>query len=80
VRRDQRERFGGRVVASDLVNPDFVKLAESFGVAASRVTAPDQFRAALEKALSAGGPYLIDIEVPGDSEVSPWAFIHPAKP
>ena len=33
VRRDQRERFEGRVVASDLVNPDFVKLAESFGVA-----------------------------------------------
>ena len=32
VRRDQRERFEGRVVASDLVNPDFVKLAESFGV------------------------------------------------
>jgi acetolactate synthase-1/2/3 large subunit len=80
VRRDQRERFDGRVVASDLVNPDFVKLAESFGVAASRVTAPDQFRAALEKALSAGGPYLIDIEVPRDSEVTPWTFIHPAKP
>jgi acetolactate synthase-1/2/3 large subunit len=80
VRRDQRERFDGRVVASDLVNPDFVKLAESFGVAASRVTAPDQFRAALETALNAGGPYLIDIEVPRDSEVSPWTFIHPAKP
>ena len=32
VRRDQRERFDGRIVASDLVNPDFVKLAESFGV------------------------------------------------
>ena len=28
VRRDQRERFDGRVVASDLVNPDFVKLAD----------------------------------------------------
>jgi len=80
VRRDQRERFDGRIVASDLVNPDFVKLAESFDVGASRVTSPDQFRAALEKALADGGPYLIDIEVPKDSEVSPWAFIHPAKP
>jgi acetolactate synthase-1/2/3 large subunit len=80
VRRDQRERFDGRVVASDLVNPDFVKLAESFGVAAARVTAPDQFRGAMEKALSHGGPYLISIEVTRDSEVSPWAFIHPPKP
>jgi acetolactate synthase I/II/III large subunit len=79
VRRDQRERFDGRVVASDLVNPDFVKLAESFGVGAARVTSPETFRPALEKALADGGPYLIAIEVPRDSEVSPWAFIHPAK-
>jgi acetolactate synthase-1/2/3 large subunit len=80
VRRDQRERFDGRVVASDLVNPDFVKLAESFGVGAARVTSPETFRPALEKALAAGGPTLIAIEVPRDSEVSPWTFIHPAKP
>jgi len=80
VRRDQRERFDGRVVASDLVNPDFVKLAESFGVAAARVTSPETFRSALEKALTGGGPYLIDIEVSKDSETSPWTFIHPAKP
>ena len=80
VRRDQRERFEGRVVASDLVNPDFVKLAESFGVGAARVTSPDRFRPALERALADGGPYVIAIEVPTDSEVSPWAFIHPAKP
>jgi acetolactate synthase I/II/III large subunit len=80
VRRDQRERFDGRVVAADLVNPDFVKLAESFGVGAARVTSPEAFRSVLEKALGYGGPYLIDIEVPRDSETSPWAFIHPAKP
>jgi acetolactate synthase-1/2/3 large subunit len=80
VRRDQRERFEGRVVASDLVNPDFVKLAESFGVGAARVTSPETFRLALETALADGGPYLISIEVPRDSEDSPWAFIHPAKP
>jgi acetolactate synthase-1/2/3 large subunit len=80
VRRDQRERFDGRVVASDLVNPDFVKLAESFGVGASRVTSPETFRPALEKALADGGPYVIAIEVPTDSESSPWKFIHPAKP
>jgi acetolactate synthase-1/2/3 large subunit len=80
VRRDQIERFDGRVVASDLVNPDFVKLAESFGAGAARVTSPDGFRAALERALAHGGPYLIDIEVPTGSEASPWPFIHTAKP
>ena len=80
VRRDQRERFDGRVVAADLVNSDFVKLAESFGVGAARVTSPETFRPALEKALANGGPYLIEVEVPKDSETSPWTFIHPAKP
>jgi len=80
VRRDQIQRFDGRVVASDLVNPDFVRLAESFGVNAAQVTSPGAFRPALEKALADGGPYLIAIEVPRDSEVSPWAYIHPAKP
>ncbi|RJF75422.1 thiamine pyrophosphate-dependent enzyme [Rhodopseudomonas palustris] len=80
VRRDQLHGFEGRVVASDLVNPDFVKLAESFGVGAARVTSPDNFRPALERALAAGGPQLIAIDVPRDSEASPWPFIHPAKP
>ncbi len=80
VRRDQLEEFDGRVVASDLVNPDFVKLAESFGVGAIRVSSPQDFRPALERALADGGPYLIDIEVPTDSEASPWAFIRRKKP
>jgi acetolactate synthase I/II/III large subunit len=80
VRRDQRTRFDGRIVAADLVNPDFVKLAESFGVAASRVSSPDHFRPAIEKALAHDGPYLIAIEVPRDSEVTPWTYIHPAMP
>ncbi|WJR80666.1 thiamine pyrophosphate-dependent enzyme [Bradyrhizobium sp. NP1] len=79
VRRDQVQRFDGRVVAADLVNPDFVKLAESFGVAASRVTSPDHFRPALEKALAHGGPYLIAVEVTRDSETTPWTYIHPAR-
>ncbi|WP_458756154.1 thiamine pyrophosphate-dependent enzyme [Afipia sp. TerB] len=80
VRRDQMQVFDGRVIAADLTNPDFVKLAESFGVKAWRVGSPDQFKPVLEKALADGDPCLIDIEVPRDSETSPWAFIHPAKP
>ncbi|MET0443018.1 MAG: thiamine pyrophosphate-dependent enzyme [Pseudorhodoplanes sp.] len=80
VRRDQLNVFDGRVVAADLVNPDFVKLAESFCVCAARVKSPAELKTALEKALADGGPYLIAVDVPRDSEVSPWAFIHPKKP
>lgn len=77
VRRDQLENFGGRVVAADLVNPDFVKLADSFGVGAVRISSPSQFKPALEKALAAHAPFLIEIEIPVGSETSPWRFIHP---
>jgi acetolactate synthase I/II/III large subunit len=80
VRRDQIKVFDGRVVASDLVNPDFVKLAESFGAGAVRVTSPEAFRPVLEKALADGGPYVIAVEVPRDSETNPWAYIHPGRP
>src|SRR5262249_49050512 len=40
VRRIQEERYGNRLIASDLTNPDFVRFAESFGAAAQRVRSP----------------------------------------
>jgi acetolactate synthase-1/2/3 large subunit len=74
VRRIQQERYGNRVIASDLHNPDFVKYAESFGVAAERATTPDALRAALKRALARREPSLI--EVPVGPLPSPWEFIH----
>ena len=78
VRRDQIQRFDGRVIGSELVNPDFVKLAESFGVDGARVR-PRGVRPR-SKTRSPNAPYLIDIEIPTDAETSPWRFIHTAKP
>jgi acetolactate synthase-1/2/3 large subunit len=80
VRRDQQLHFGSRYIVSDLVNPDFVQFAESFGVRAASVDTPDDFRRELQRALAEGGPQLIEIRVPKDSEASPWRFIHPPKP
>lgn len=80
VRRDQQESFGGRLLGSELHNPDFVRLAESFGVASARVHSPEAMRPVLERALADGRPWLIDIEVPRGSEADPWRFIHPPLP
>ena len=64
VRRAQVEQFDGRVLGSDLVNPDFVKLAESFGVHATRVTTPTELEGVLREALGATTePVLIDVPV-----------------
>lgn len=74
VRRIQEEQFGNRVIASDLVNPDFVRFAESFGAAAERARDPAQLREALRRAfVRRDGPTLI--EVPVGPMPSPWEFI-----
>jgi acetolactate synthase-1/2/3 large subunit len=73
VRRMQVERYGNRVIASDLTNPDFPRLAESFGVTGLRAFTPDELRAALERALAAGAPALI--EVPCGQMPDPWSFL-----
>ena len=77
VRRDQVEGFGGRVIGSDLINPDFVKLAESFGIAGLRANSPAELRRALEKAFSANAPVLIEAPIERGSEASPWEFLTP---
>ena len=74
VRRIQQERYGNRLIASDLVDPDFVTFAESFGAAAMRVKSPDELRQALRCAFARrDGPTLI--EVPVGIMPSPWEFI-----
>jgi acetolactate synthase-1/2/3 large subunit len=63
VRRIQRDSFGGRLIASDLANPDFVKMAEAFGVDGHRAESPEALRNALRRALDAGRPSLIEVPV-----------------
>ena len=79
VLRDQRLRYEGRVIGAELLNPDFVALAASYGVAARRAATPDDLAAAVAGALDAGGPALIEVPIEPGSEVSPWEFLHPAR-
>ncbi len=78
VRRLQEERYGNRLIASDLANPDFVKYAESFGAAAERARDPSALKAALKRGFARrDGPTLI--EVPVGPMPSPWEFIFRPK-
>jgi acetolactate synthase-1/2/3 large subunit len=76
VARDQQERFAGRMVGSRLHNPDFVRLADSFGVAARRVKEPRELQRALEEELAAARPALIEVALEAGVEKSPWPLIH----
>ncbi len=75
VRRDQIERYDGRISGALLHNPDFVQLAESFGVRGYRAQTPKALKPVLEGALEADQPALIEVPVDAASEASPWEFI-----
>ncbi|HLJ71742.1 MAG TPA: thiamine pyrophosphate-dependent enzyme [Roseiarcus sp.] len=77
VLRDQRVGYGDRVIGARLDNPDFMTLAEAFGVQGRRVGSPAALKEALERALKTVRPVLIEIEGEPGGEVSPWPFIHP---
>lgn len=63
VRRIQQERFGGRLIATELRNPDFVRFAESFGVAAFRARTPAELEARLREAFALRAPALVHVPV-----------------
>ena len=79
VRRDQTERFGGRLFGSELHNPDFVKLAESFGAKGERVASPEALKPVLEAAFAEKGPVIIEVEIERGSETSPWPYVLPTR-
>ncbi|MDR3538861.1 MAG: thiamine pyrophosphate-binding protein [Acetobacteraceae bacterium] len=73
VRRIQQLQFGNRLIACDLANPDFVKFAESFGMAAFRATTPDALEDALRQAFALNAPALV--HVPVGEMPNPWDMI-----
>jgi acetolactate synthase-1/2/3 large subunit len=70
VKRMQQLNYEGRVIASDLKNPDFVKLGESFGIRSQRARDPAGLTGALRDTIASGEPALI--EVPVGEFPDPW--------
>jgi len=73
VRRIQQEHYGNRLIACDLTNPDFVKFAESFGMAAFRADTPERLEEALRQAFALDAPALVHVKV--GPLPSPWGMI-----
>jgi acetolactate synthase-1/2/3 large subunit len=63
VRSMQEKLYGNRVIATDLHNPDFVKLAKLFGANGVRVKSFRGFRNALRKAMNQSLPTVIEIPI-----------------
>ncbi|MCZ6558965.1 MAG: thiamine pyrophosphate-binding protein [SAR324 cluster bacterium] len=70
VLRMQKELYDNRVIASQLHNPDFVKLADAFGAQGLRANSPQELRDAIRQGFAAKGPTVID--VPVGEMPAPW--------
>ncbi|HEU0165385.1 MAG TPA: thiamine pyrophosphate-dependent enzyme [Thermomicrobiales bacterium] len=64
VKRIQTVEFAGRTIASDLTNPDYMKLAGAFGVTGRTATTPAELATQLRESIKANEPTLIEIPVP----------------
>jgi acetolactate synthase-1/2/3 large subunit len=63
IRMHQERQFPGRVIGTDLENPDFPALAQAYGANGERVERTADFEAAFERALAARKPTVLELPV-----------------
>ena len=71
VRQWQSLFFGGRYSEVGLANPDFVRVAEAYGIPAERVSDRARLAGALDRLLAADGPRLLAVAVRREDDVFP---------
>jgi acetolactate synthase-1/2/3 large subunit len=70
IRNIQDAQFGGRRHYADLHTPDFSLLAAALALPHQRVSRIEEFEAALDRALSANGPQLVEVDM---AAIGPFA-------
>lgn len=78
IRMHQEREFPDRISGTELANPDFAALARAYGAFGEVVTRTDEFAPAFERALSAGGPALIELRT-NPEVITPSATITQIK-
>jgi len=63
IRMHQERRYPGRVVGTDLRNPDFAAYARAFGAHGAVVERSEDVGAALDEALACGRPAVVELRV-----------------
>jgi acetolactate synthase I/II/III large subunit len=67
IRMHQERAYPGRVIATDLVNPDFAALARAYGAHGELVETTEAFPDAFERALAAGRPALLELRTDAEA-------------
>ncbi len=74
IRMHQEQDYPGRISATDLVNPDFAKLAESYGGFGAVVEKTDDFQPAFEAAQASGKTAVLEIRLDPEA-ITPMATL-----
>ncbi|WP_308447392.1 thiamine pyrophosphate-binding protein [Parachitinimonas caeni] len=74
IRMHQEKNYPERVVGTQLHNPDFAALARAYGAHGETVTKTEEFIPAFERALAAGKPALLELQVEPEA-ITPAATI-----
>jgi acetolactate synthase-1/2/3 large subunit len=75
VRQQQQVQYRGNLVEVDLAGgPDYIKLAQAYGVPAWRVTEAHQLDEAIGAAMAYPGPAIIEFRVARTEDVYPWVL------
>lgn len=72
VRQWQQLFYEKRYMATPLHCPDFVKLADAYGIPAQNVKTKEQVVPAIQRAMATPGPYIINFEVEPEENVYPF--------
>jgi len=71
VRQWQELFYERRYVATPLMNPDFLKVADAYGISALRVKKRSEVIPAIQRAMEHDGPFLIDFMIEPEENVYP---------
>ena len=71
VRQWQELFHERRYVATPLAGPDFVKVAEAYGIPGTKATHRDEVAPAIQQAMNEPGPFVIDFQVEPEENVYP---------
>jgi acetolactate synthase-1/2/3 large subunit len=79
VRQWQEFYYGKRYSNTEMIyQPDFVKVAEAYGMTGLRASKPEELEEILQKGFSTPGPVLIDVRV--DREECVYPMVGPGSP
>lgn len=71
VRQWQDMFFQKRYASTELINPDFLKIASGYNIPGAKVTERKDLKGAVEEMLKTNGPYLLEVIIDREGNVLP---------